>query len=192
MDRSFFYQYCRCLHFCLTFFLSFFFVVFCLFIKRLIFSQCKLANGVHTGSETGRIYVRPMANTPKTVITKTWKEKRNTNMHTNTSKATDTRVFRMPDKRADSSKNTILSLHMGFSKYILLMRTSSMIFGAVHFVSFQFFFFSLCLFVSILSLLLTLLLLYMSLDERVALSFNLCILVLILDFRIFRLKLKFQ
>lgn len=168
-----------------------FFAIFYLFIKRLIFSQCKLANGVHTGSETGRIYVRPMANTPKTVITKTWKEKWNTNMYTNTSKATDTRVFRMPDKTADSSKNTILSLHMGFSKYILLMRTSSMIFGAVHFVSFQFIF-SLCLFVSILSLLLTLLLLYMSLDERVALSFNLCILVLILDFRIFRLKLKFQ
>lgn len=58
---------------------------------------------------------------------------------------------------------------------------------SVLFILFRF-----CLFVSILSLLLTLLLLYMSLDERVALSFNLCILVLILDFRIFRLKLKFQ
>lgn len=60
-------------------------------------------------------------------------------MYRNTSKATDTRVFRMPDKREPIlAKIYNFALHMAHSKYILLMRTSSMLFGAIHFASFLF------------------------------------------------------
>lgn len=119
------------------------------------------------------------------------------NMYTNTSKATDTRVFRMPDKREPilAKIYTIFCLTHGSTVntfyWCALLQCYSVLFILLIFFSFSLFI--LCVFLFQFHFISFHYCYYYYLfvvDERVALSSNLCILVLFLDFRIFRLKLN--